>query len=61
MVFCSVCQLLVAAFPLHCFTFFFTMIPLGGIPGPLTVESEGLSGALHKNEQIIISLLMGGG
>ena len=32
---------------------------LGGIPGPL--ESEGLWGALHKNEEIIISLLVGGG
>ena len=37
------------------------MINLGGIPGPLTVESKGLQGALHKNEQIIISLLVGGG
>ena len=26
---------------------------LGGIPGPVTMESEGLWGALHKNEQII--------
>ena len=30
---------------------------LGGIPDPLTVESEGsLNGALNKNEHIIISL-----
>ena len=28
-----------------------------GYPDPLTVESEGsLNGALHKNEQIVISL-----
>ena len=38
---------------------------IGGIPSPLTVESEGLQGALHRNEEIIIiiiiSLLVGGG
>ena len=34
---------------------------LGGITGPLTVESEGLQGSLHKNEQLSISLLVGGG
>ena len=26
-----------------------------------SVESEGLEGSLHKNEQIIVSLLVGGG
>ena len=31
------------------------------IPGPLTVEFFCLEGALHKNEQTIISLLVGGG
>ena len=37
-------------------------VSFGGIPGPLTtVKSEGLEGALHKNEQTIISLLVGGG
>jgi len=36
-------------------------IYLGRIPDPLIVESEGLQGSLHKNEQIIISLLVGGG
>ena len=34
---------------------------IGDIPGPLTVEYKGLQGALHKNEQIIVSLLVGGG
>ena len=33
---------------------------IGGIPSPLTVESEGLQGTLHRNEQIVISLLVGG-
>ena len=36
-------------------------IYLGGIPDPLIVESEGLQGSVHKNEQITISLLVGGG
>ena len=36
-------------------------IYLGGIPGPLTVEFfPGFFGGLHKNEQIIVSLLVGG-
>ena len=35
-------------------------IYLGGIPDPLIVESEGLQGSVHKNEQITISLLVGG-
>ena len=42
-------------------SFYGNYIIFGGIPGPLTVESEGLWGALHKNEQVIISLLVGGG
>ena len=36
-------------------------IMFGGIPDPLTVESEGLQGSFHKNEQTVNSLLVGGG